>query len=1164
MQVYLRESPRSIFLLNSANPSGRDSEKSPLQVGCTALLVTTAGQASVSSSDTSQRAVVEAIRASDVPPLNTLQRLSNRAYGCLGLINVGSDLFVAIVTMASAVGSIRPGEVVMRISAVSFYCISRAFWDEGVTGDDGMGMGGPLDPQGPMALPHEAGYNSNAQSVNIVEHPCASIRKLLGTGSFYFAQDSNFDLSRRFEKRIKERPPVRRKPPRPPTAAAVRQEDEREEVSSSAQVSAMHYDSRFVWNSYMLDPLLEFRDRMERIDREALDREKLFILAIQGFVGVQEILHSGTTIALVSRLSWKRAGTRYNTRGVDDDGNVANFAESETIFCSKGLTMSYVQVRGSVPVFWEQQGLQTFNAKIQVTRPRLASQSAFDRHFADLLQHYSAIYAVNLLGTRDAETILSSSYADHMRHSEAGELYLSTLSKLESEKVMEESAIERIGLTNFDFHTTSRLSGGLDGVKVELKRLTAIQQKRKAFGYTLYDGSSGLLEVQKGAFRTNCLDCLDRTNVVEDIFSQSALDLLLEGQPDLAIFRDAGNPLWVEHRVLWAENGDALSKIYAGTGALNTSYTRAGGGKKTLGGMLSDAAKSASRMYINNFQDKSKQNVIDALLGNMANQKPVSVWDPLHDSVNLELSDRMDEYSSKKEVSVSTGTWNLAGRTPSRESLEPFLFPEGVETADVYALGFQEVVPLTAQQILMTDPEKLRAWESVVTDTFARRTGTLGGMEKYILLRSEQLVGTALMILLKESIVPHIRQVEASTKKTGLKGMSGNKGGVAIRMNIYDTSFCFLTAHFAAGKSNVEERNADFVTISRELHFNSGRSINNSNYCFWFGDFNYRLDGGNEVIRPMCESGDFAALMKRDQLIRAKANHQVFVGYKEAKLNFLPTYKYDFGTHKYDSSEKFRVPAWTDRILYRSQHPFEVNSLHYDRAELTTSDHRPVFAHFALEARIFDAAKRSSLRRELLVKHKAEQGIIGGMPLRYSSNEHSEDSDSDEDEGDDGSFDANYTLEGLPEPSTETQNWWDGEKDDDDDKDKKDEVEGEEGSIESSPFKIQYAIRQAIDSPLLLSSAPVSGRGQSALPPARRPAPKPPATTKPVLPPASSVSLQSTLQPQQPPPIPKKPVQGIAGNGKGTTSSPKLPARPALNSRTHSHTSIPSEKGEME
>lgn len=71
------------------------------------------------------------------------------------------------------------------------------------------------------------------------------------------------------------------------------------------------------------------------------------------------------TVGLISRLSWKRAGTRFNARGVDDDGHVANSVEvssplvqfvppltrpqTETIFSTGATCMSYVQIRGSVP-----------------------------------------------------------------------------------------------------------------------------------------------------------------------------------------------------------------------------------------------------------------------------------------------------------------------------------------------------------------------------------------------------------------------------------------------------------------------------------------------------------------------------------------------------------------------------------------------------------------------------------------------------------------------------------------------------------------------------------------------------------------------------------------------------------------------------------------------
>lgn len=107
--------------------------------------------------------------------------------------------------------------------------------------------------------------------------------------------------------------------------------------------------------------------------------------------------------------------------------------------------------------------------------------------------------------------------------------------------------------------------------------------------------SDEIITDQKGVFRTNCLDwcalhdscfayihvlrSLDRTNFVQDILSRMALEQYL-----LLVHREwiISNTLWSYHRELWAENGDALSKIYAGTGALNTSFTRSG--KRTLAG----------------------------------------------------------------------------------------------------------------------------------------------------------------------------------------------------------------------------------------------------------------------------------------------------------------------------------------------------------------------------------------------------------------------------------------------------------------------------------------------------------------------------------------------------------------------------------------------------
>lgn len=63
------------------------------------------------------------------------------------------------------------------------------------------------------------------------------------------------------------------------------------------------------------------------------------------------------------------------------------------------------------------------------------------------------------------------------------------------------------------------------------------------------------------------------------------------------------------------------------------------------------------------------------------------------------------------------------------------------------------------------------------------------------------------------------RDVAVDTVKTGMGGATGNKGAVAIRMLFHTTSLCFVCSHFAAGQSQVKERNEDFGEIARKLSF---------------------------------------------------------------------------------------------------------------------------------------------------------------------------------------------------------------------------------------------------------------------------------------------------------------------------------------------------------
>lgn len=132
----------------------------------------------------------------------------------------------------------------------------------------------------------------------------------------------------------------------------------------------------------MIEPLLRFRNRLSASERAALDRSRLLTSVIRGYVKTLTIPPSASPLrtiqsnypsrlTLISRLSSRKAGTRFNSRGIDDDGNVANFVETETVFWNPlGLCFSYSQVRGSIPIFWEQNaGLIPGQQKIHVRSP---------------------------------------------------------------------------------------------------------------------------------------------------------------------------------------------------------------------------------------------------------------------------------------------------------------------------------------------------------------------------------------------------------------------------------------------------------------------------------------------------------------------------------------------------------------------------------------------------------------------------------------------------------------------------------------------------------------------------------------------------------------------------------------------------------------------------
>ena len=172
-------------------------------------------------------------------------------------------------------------------------------------------------------------------------------------------------------------------------------------------------------------------------------------------------------------------------------------------------------------------------------------------------------------------------------------------------------------------------------------------------------------------------------------------------------------------------------------------------------------------------------------------------------------------------------------------------------------------------------------------------------------------------------------------------GTAANKGGIAVRFKIDDSSFVFVTAHFAAGQSVVDDRNRDYWTITSNVKFNNLRILDHDN-VFWFGDFNYRLNADNDTARSLIQNKNYEQLQEMDQLTAEIKAGRVFSGFQEGTLKFDPTYKYDPQSNVYDTSEKMRVPSWTDRVLYKGK---GIELREYSRGDQFMSDHRPGLMH---------------------------------------------------------------------------------------------------------------------------------------------------------------------------------------------------------------------------
>lgn len=306
------------------------------------------------------------------------------------------------------------------------------------------------------------------------------------------------------------------------------------------------------------------------------------------------------------------------------------------------------------------------------------------------------------------------------------------------------------------------------------------------------------------------------------------------------------------------------------------------------------------------------------------------------------------------ELRIFVGTWNVAGRSPVGNlavDLDEWLNLK--EAADIYVLGFQEIVPLKPKTVIgAEDPTEATNWNVLIGKTLNSKYGgawltpmvnpitndnyrydrdaesdsrlrsdyeiatSARGQSRteyelsdrvgsYKLMASKKMVGVFISVWMRRALLKkyYISEVKVSSVACGIMGYLGNKGSVSVSMSIGGTSFCFVAAHLASGEKKGDEgkrnhqvseifRRTSFHRLPEDCHKNHPLTILGHDQIFWFGDLNYRLYLEDNLARELIKKKNWSALQEFDQLGKELEDGGVFQGWKEGNIEFAPTYKY--------------------------------------------------------------------------------------------------------------------------------------------------------------------------------------------------------------------------------------------------------------------------------
>jgi len=256
-------------------------------------------------------------------------------------------------------------------------------------------------------------------------------------------------------------------------------------------------------------------------------------------------------------------------------------------------------------------------------------------------------------------------------------------------------------------------------------------------------------------------------------------------------------------------------------------------------------------------------------------------------------------FMEKINVMTSFITWNVAQIVPTDDVISTICQFFRSESEFVF-ITLQEV-EYSVQSVIAGDSDASIKWHSyfsIGSSSCQYKSifrATLGGVyvEGFQSLNSQA----------------SFKFVENLFIRFGIGGVAANKSAILTRIIINETGLLWAGAHLDPHAKAYEKRNQQIQQIWNE-------SLNMPfDYFFLTGDLNYRITIPYEEAIELARTNSISELFSTDQLSLARKEVPVLNNFNEPRIDFLPTYRYDKGTNVYDTSQKKRVPSWTDRVL---------------------------------------------------------------------------------------------------------------------------------------------------------------------------------------------------------------------------------------------------------